>query len=315
MKKLISLLILLSCLAQHCWAEPTLVAITQIVEHPALDAERDGIIEALKQAGYIEGSNLKVIYENAQGSIPMASQIAHQLISQGPKVIVALSTPSAQSVLGPATKQQIPVVFSAVTDPQQAKLTDHPLVTGVSDAVDLKIQIELIKKILPGIKKIGVIYNPGEANSVVTFKALQNLESQYQVAFIEAHANKLADAGTAFQSLLGKVEALLIPNDNTAVAAMSQLVQLGIKHKLPVFALDQGSIQAGAIAGYVVDRVTQGKKAGEKVIAILQGQSPDQLSIELISQTKLMVNKETAGLMGVTIPEELLNSAIKVKRS
>lgn len=291
------------------------VAITQIIEHAALDTEREGILEALHQAGYVADKNIKIIYQNAQGSIPMASQIAHQIMSQQPSVVVALSTPSAQSVLGMITKNHVPLVFTAVTDPGQAKLVNLPDVTGVCDAVDLDIQLDLILKIMPKATRIGVIYNAGEPNSVVMVKGIQQKIDARHLVMIEAQANKSSEIGMAFQTLVGKVDVILIPNDNTAVAAMPQIVQLGIKNKIPVFALDQGSIENGAAAGYVVDRRTQGLKAGQMVVAILKGKTPKEISIVLESDPKLMVNAKSAAAMGLTIPADLLNASIKVDLS
>jgi putative tryptophan/tyrosine transport system substrate-binding protein len=291
------------------------VAITQIVEHGALDAEREGILEALSQAGYIPEKTVKIVYLNAQGSIPTANQIAHQLIGQNPRVAVALSTPSAQSLMGVIGKNNVPLIFSAVTDPKQAKLVDNPLVTGVCDAVNLDIQIDLILKIVPNAKRIGVIYNSGEPNSVVMVKGLQEKMDARHLVLMPAEANKASEIGSAFQTLVGKVDVILIPNDNTAVAAISQIVKLGIKHRLPVFALDQGSIEKGAAAGYVVDRRDQGFKAGQMVVSILKGKSPKEIPIVLESEPKLMINAKSASAMGLTIPADLINASVKVNLS
>ncbi|HXF90584.1 MAG TPA: ABC transporter substrate-binding protein [Candidatus Nitrosotenuis sp.] len=316
MKHLHYLLMTLISMVTTAWAEALpVVAITQIVEHGALDTEREGIIEALRQAGYVPGHNVKVIYQNAQGSVVTSSQIAQQLLSQRPKVMVALSTPSSQSLLSVVNQNHIPMVFTAVTDPDQAKLTGNPLITGVCDAVDLDKQIELIQKILPKTNRIGVIYNAGEPNSVVMVKGLQQKIDARHLTMIEAQANKSADIGAAVQTLVGKVDVILIPNDNTAVAAIAQIVQLGIKHKVPVFALDQGSIEQGAAAGYVVDRRNQGLKAGQMVVSILKGKAPQEIPIVLQSEPKLMVNEKSASAMGLVIPADLLNVAIKVNRS
>lgn len=316
MKRLLTVLMVLCHWASlaHCGSMPV-VAITQIVEHSALDTEREGILEALAKAGYEPDKNIKIIYQNAQGSIPTASQIAHQLMSQQPSVVVALSTPSAQSIVNMVAKNKIPMVFSAVTDPRQAKLTEIAGVTGVCDAVDLDIQIGLILKILPKAARIGVIYNPGEPNSVVMVKGIQQKIDARHLVMIEAQANKSSEVGVAFQTLIGKVDVILIPNDNTAVAAMAQIVQLGIKNQLPVFALDQGSIEQGAAAGYVVDRRIQGLKAGQMVVEILKGKAAQEIPIVLESEPKLMVNAKSASAMGLTIPADLLNAAVKVDLS
>ncbi len=313
MKKGIILLHVLWSLINGCVAaDLPVVAITQIIEHAALDAERKGIEEALNQAGYVPGQNIKVVYLNAQGSIPTASQIAHQIIAQDPKVIVAISTPSAQSILGVMAKTKASMVFTAVTDPQGAKLTDNKSVTGICDAVDLDIQVDLVSKIMPEAKRIGVIYNSGEPNSVVMVKGLHERLDARHLCLISAEVNKSSEIGAAFQTLVGKVDVILIPNDNTAVAAMPQIVKLGIKHQLPVFALDQGSIEQGAAAGYVVDRHLQGLKAGRMVVDILKGKAPSEIPVVLESEPRLMINTKSASAMGLTIPADLLNASVKV---
>ena len=291
-----------------------IIAITQIVEHPALDQEREGVIETLAKAGYIDGQTVKIVYQNAQGNIGTAAQITTQMISLKPKLVLALSTPSAQAALGPCLAQNIPLVFSTVTDPLGAKLVRDlhkrtEAVTGVSDNLPIESQIQLVQDFIPGLKTLGVIYNAGEVNSVKMVKAMQEEASKRGIQIIEAVAGKKSDVASAMNNLVGRVQAVYVPNDNTAVAAMNSIVQIGEKHKLPVFAGDTGSVKAGAVATRGYDRFLLGKKAGEIVLKILKGVSAGDIPVEVNHPLTLMINKEAAKKMGVILPQALLQLA------
>ena len=216
------------------------VAMTQIVEHPALDQEREGILLALREAGYIEGKNLKIIYQNAQGSGVTSTQIAQKLVSLRPHVIVAISTPSAQAVLSAIGGSQVPLVFTAVTDPISARLVkslSHPGlgVTGVSDSLSSMTQLKFVQRFLPDLKNLGIIYNPGESNSSSAYQDLLAKASLLQIHLVPATASRTSEVVAAAQSLIGRVDAIYIPNDNTAVSAIESIVRVGISQRLPVF--------------------------------------------------------------------------------
>ena len=181
-------------------AEEKSVAVTAIVEHPALDAVRDGIQDALKKAGYESGKNLKWQYQSAQGNTGTAAQIARKFIGDKPDAIVAIATPSAQAAV--AATKTVPVVFSAVTDPVVAKLVSSwepskTNVTGISDMLALEKQIALIQQVVPGVKRVGMVYNPGEANSVVVVKQLQKLLPEHGMTLVEAAAPRTVDVSSA----------------------------------------------------------------------------------------------------------------------
>src|SRR5690606_38244995 len=184
------------------------VAVTSIVEHPALDAVRDGVRQALTAAGYTDAKGLKWQFQTAQGNTAIAAQIARKFVGDQPDVIVAIATPSAQAVV--AATKSIPVVYSAVTDPVAAQLVPSmgpsgTNVTGVSDALALDKQVALIKKVVPQAKRVGMVYNPGEANSVVVVKKLRELLPQSGMSLVEATAARTVDVGAAARSLVGKV--------------------------------------------------------------------------------------------------------------
>lgn len=291
-----------------------IIGITQIVEHPSLDQEREGVIDTLAKAGYIDGQTVRIIYHNAQGNIGTATQITTQMISLKPKLILALSTPSAQAALAPCLAQNIPLVFSAVTDPIGAKLVKDlkkrtEAITGISDNLPIESQIQLVQDFIPGLKVLGVIYNAGEVNSVKMIKNMQEEARKRNIQIIEAVAGKTSDVAAAMNNLVGKVEAVYIPNDNTAVAAMNSIIQIAEKHKLPVFTGDTGSVTAGAIATRGYDRFLLGKKAGELVLKILNGLPAGDLPIETNFPLSLIINKNAASKTGIDIPPAVLQSA------
>lgn len=296
-------------------AQTKTVAITAIVEHPALDATRDGVVDALKAAGFTPDQNLKVEYQSAQGNPATAAQIARQFAGSRPDVIVPISTPSAQAVV--ASTREIPVVFTAVTDPVGAQLVksmEKPggNVTGVSDMAPVGEHVALIREIVPSVKRLGVLYNPGEPNSVSLVKALKDEAAKAGLTVTEATATKSADAQQAARSLVGKVDALYVPLDNTVVSALESVVAVGQQSKLPVFSADTDSVARGAVASIGFDYRQVGRQTGEAVVRVLKGEKPGDIPAIYAKGTDLFVNPKSAAAMGVTIPEAVTKRATKV---
>ena len=293
------------------------VAVTAIVEHPALDAARDGIKEELAAAGYVDGQNLTFVYESAQGNPATAAQIARKLVGDAPTVIVPISTPSAQAVVG-ATKE-IPVVFTAVTDPVGAKLVADPKhpggnVTGMSDLSPIGKHLDLVKEIMPAAKTLGVIYNPGEANSLTLLELLKAEAPARGLAIEEAPAPKSSDVLPAAQSLVGNVDAIYVPTDNTVVTALEAIIQVGTQNKLPVFAGDTDSVPRGAIAALGFNYGDVGRQTGKIVVRVLKGEKPGEIPVEGVEITELFVNPGAAEAMGIKLPEAVVARAKTVVR-
>ena len=296
-------------------AEDVTVAVTAIVEHPALDAARDGVKEALEAAGYKEGENLKFLYESAQGNPATAAQIARQFVGDSPSVIVPISTPSAQAVVS-ATKD-IPVVFTAVSDPLGAQLIkdmDKPggNVTGLSDLSPVGEHMALIKEILPEVKTIGYLYNSGEANSVSLLAVLKEEAEKAGLTVVESAATKSAEVQGAARALVGRADAIYIPTDNTIISALEGAVAVAEEAKLPLFTADTDSVTRGAIAALGFNYKDVGRQTGEVVVRILKGENPGDIAVKVAAGTDLVVNKGAAGRMGVTLPEAVLGRATRV---
>ena len=296
-------------------AQQKSVAVTAIVEHPALDAVRDGVKEGLKQSGFTVDKNLEWQYQSAQGNTGTAAQIARKFVGDNPDAIVAIATPSAQAVV--AATKTVPVVYSAVTDPVAAQLVPSmgpsgTNVTGVSDLLALDKQIELIKKVVPDAKRVGMVYNPGEANSVVVVKQLQELLPKAGMTLVEAAAPRTVDVAAAARSLIGKVDVIYTNTDNNVVSAYESLVKVGNDAKIPLIASDTDSVKRGAIAALGINYHDLGVQTGKLVGRILKGEKPGELASETSTKLELFVNPGAAAKQGVTLPEALIKSATEV---
>lgn len=296
-------------------AQQKSVAVMAIVEHPALDAVRDGVRDALKKAGYESGKTLKWEYQSAQGNTGTAAQIARMFVGDRPDVIVAIATPSAQSVV--AATKDVPVVYSAVTDPVEAQLVPSMApsgtnVVGVSDLLVLDKQIDLIKKVVPNAKRVGIVYNPGEANSVVVVKQLQELLPKAGMTLVEAAAPRTIDVAAAARSLIGKVDVIYTNTDNNVLSAYEALVKVGNDANIPLVASDSDSVKRGATAALGINYRDLGEQTGKIVARILKGEAPGNIASETSAKVQLFVNPGAAERQGITLSDALVKSAATV---
>ena len=287
------------------------VSFNQIVEHPALDALRQGVKDELSAQG------LTVRYHDhiAQGNIATANLIAKQILGEQPDVAVGIATPTAQACA--QVIKNIPIVFAAVTDPVGAGLVqslEHPggNITGTTDMSPIDRQLELILEFLPKVKTIGVIYNSGEVNSVTLVRILKQEAAKKGISVEEATISNSAGVSQAARSLIGRVEAVYIPTDNTVVSAFEAITQVGYQAKLPIFAADTDSVARGAIAALAVDYYKMGRQTGEMVSRVFKGANPAEMPVETLREFQIHLNPGSAAKMGVDIPEALLKKADKI---
>jgi len=309
---LVGTLALAAACSAPAFAADKTVLVTAIVEHPALDAVRDGVKDELKDEGFEAGKNLKWEYQSAQGNTGTAAQIARKFIGDKPDAIVAIATPSAQAVV--AATKSIPVVYSGVTDPVAAQLVKDwkpsgTNVTGVSDLLELEKQVDLIKRVVPNVKRVGMVYNPGEANSAVVVKALKELLGKSGISLVEAAAPRSVDVGSAAKSLIGKVDVIYTNTDNNVVSAYEALVKVGNDAKIPLVASDTDSVKRGAIAALGVNYYDLGRQTGKVVARILKGEKPGDIASATSSKLELFVNTTAAQKQGVTLSADLIKSA------
>lgn len=314
-KRAVVTTLLIGAVTSTALAQEKSVAVTAIVDHPALDAVRDGVLAELKASGYEVGKNLKWQSQSAQGNTGTAAQIARKYVGENVSVIVPISTPSAQAV-AVATKN-IPVVYSAVGDPVAAGLVKSweasgTNVTGVSDSVPADKQLDVIKQALPAIKRIGIIYNPGEANSVAFVSALKARAPAYGYSLVEAAAPRSVDVATAAKSLVGKVDLIYAPTDNTVASAFPGVAKVAADAKLPLFAADNEMVKQGAAFGLGLNYADIGRQTGKLVVRILKGEAPGTIASQTSVTYELYLNADAAKAQGVVLPEALAKNAKRV---
>jgi putative ABC transport system substrate-binding protein len=223
-----------------------------------------------------------------------------------PTIMVGLSTQSAQSFVKTSADKNVPLVFSAVTDPTAAKLIG-PTITGVSDFMPAEPQIELFLKLLPSLKKLGILYNPSEINSVSFIEKFEKVAQGKGITIVRAALNTTAEATAVASSLVGKVDAMYFPNDNTAMAAVKSIVAVGLKHHLPVFANDSASVEQGAVAAVAYDRYQMGKTTADMIDKILKGQEVSSIPIVYNAPTQVVINRASSQTLKLSVPDDLKN--------
>lgn len=297
-------------------AKTAKVVVSQIVEHPALDATRQGLIDGLKTKGYEQGKNLEFDYKTAQGNPAIAVQIARQFVGEKPDVLVGIATPTAQALV--SATRSIPVVFTAVTDPVGAKLVKQlkqpgKNVTGLSDLSPVSQHVELIKEILPNVKSIGVVFNPGEANAVTLVELLKQSAAQHGIQVVEATALKSADVQSATQAIASKSDIIYAPTDNTVASAIEGMVVAANQAKTPVLGGATSYVEKGAIAGLGFDYYQVGVQTADYVAAIIEGADPGSLDVKIAKGSDLVVNTNAASKLGVALPQSVLDRATSMK--
>jgi len=310
MKRLL-LIVALLLLPVLATAQSYTVSFNQIVEHPALDALRQGVKDQLKDDGF------QVSYHDhiAQGNIATANLIARQMLGEKPDVAVGIATPTAQACA--QAIRTIPIVFAAVSDPVGAGLVkslEKPggHITGTSDMSPVGKQVELIQGFVPTAKTLGVIYNSGEANSVTIVKVLKDEAAKRGLSLEEATVSNSAGVTQAAKSLVGRADAVYIPTDNTVVSAFEAIVKVGQQNQLPIFAADTDSVTRGAIAALAVDYYQMGRQTGEMVGRVLKGANPGDMPVETLREFKVHLNPASAEKMGVKISDAQRKGADKI---
>ncbi|MGI6566951.1 MAG: ABC transporter substrate-binding protein [Firmicutes bacterium] len=291
------------------------IGITQIVEHPALDAARQGFIDELAEAGYDES---RVVYDmqNAQGDFATAQTIAEKFVSSSVDLILAIATPTAQATAN--VTQDIPILITAVTDPVVAGLVesiDAPgtNVTGTSDLTPVAKQLELLRTIRPQAKRVGVMYNPGEANSLVQLDLAREAAAELGLTLVEVPVDNSSSVYQAAQSAVGRVDAIYVPTDNTVVSALESVIIVAENAKLPLVAGETDSVRRGAMATISIDYYGLGRQTGRMALEILENNAdPASMPIEYLEDVALVLNPGAAQRMGVELSADLLAEASEI---
>ncbi|MDR0631606.1 MAG: ABC transporter substrate-binding protein [Holosporales bacterium] len=288
------------------------VCINKIVDHEALNETVRGITDTLQASGRA----FKVTVESSQGNAILARQLTDKYIGQGANVIIGIGTVAAQSFIRYANDGQTRLVFSSVTDPKAAGLTGKPQVSGVSNFVEIAPQIDLFLEILPTLKRLGFLYNPGEANSVALISDLKNVLTQKGITLVLQAATKTSEVQQAMENLVSKVDAVFISNDNTALSAFKCIVNVATKNKIPVFVSDTDIVYKGAIAALGPNQY----KIGVQTANLVLEQHSSKAFISKIEyprseDTLLVVNQDAAQKCGIVLADSVLKKAQKVLKA
>lgn len=281
------------------------IGISQFITHQSLDATREGFVDELTKQGYVEGKNIEIDLQNAQGEQRNLKTISQQL-AESSDVVLAIATPSAQSLAN--TTQKTPVVFSSVTDPVSAKLVEsreHPggNVTGTSDQSSdaISTQINLIKKVLPKAKTIGILYTQSEPNSVVQKDEAKRLLEEKGFTVVEKTILDSNNVKAAAESLMAEVDMVFVPTDNIISSTMETVKQVSIKHKVPVFGGSTEMIAVGGLYNYGTNYEELGRQTARMLIRVLKGEKPENIAVELPEKLELHTNQEMADALGIDI--------------
>lgn len=281
------------------------IGISQFITHQSLDATREGFVDELAKQGYAEGKNIEIDLQNAQGEQRNLKTISQQL-AESSDVVLAIATPSAQSLAN--TTQTTPVIFSAVTDPVSAKLVEsreHPggNVTGTSDQSSdaISTQINLIKKVLPKAKTIGILYTQSEPNSVVQKDEAKRLLEEKGFTVVEKTILDSNNVKAAAESLMTEVDMVFVPTDNIISSTMETVKQVSIKHKVPVFGGSTEMIAVGGLYNYGTNYEELGRQTARMLVRVLKGEKPENIAVELPEKLELHTNQEMADALGIDI--------------
>lgn len=291
------------------------IGISQFAEHGSLDNCREGFLEGLKEAGIEEGVNLTVLFDNAQADMGTASTISDSYVSQKVDLICAIATPSAMSAYNSCMDTDIPVIYTAVSDPVASGLANEDgtsvgNITGTSDALPVTEQLGMIREMMPDAKKIGILFTTSETNSESTIAEYKAHAAEYGFEIVDSGINTIADVPMAAADLVEKVDCITNLTDNTVVSALQTVLDAANKKGIPVFGSEVEQVKNGCVASMGLDYVQLGKQTGAMAAKVLKGEAAaSDLPFEIISEASLYVNTAAAEKVGMEIPSAMLDKA------
>ena len=293
------------------------IGISQFAEHGSLDNCREGFLEGLKSAGIEEGVNLTVEYQNSQADTGTASTIADNFVSKNVDLICAIATPSAMSAYNSCLDSEIPVVYTAVSDPVGAGLADEEgnsvgNITGTSDKLPVEEQLKMIRELLPDAKKIGILYTTSEANSVSAIAEYKEKVGDYGFELVEKGITNTSEIALATDDLLSQVDCISNLTDNTVVSSLATILDKANAANIPVFGSEIEQVKLGCLAAEGLDYVALGKQTGKMAAKVLKGEKKaSEMPFETITEAGLYLNTKVAENLGITVEDDLKNSAVE----
>ena len=320
MKRIVSVIIAIALIltAAVSFAETYKIGVGQFAQHGSLDNCYQGFLQGLAEAGIVEGENLKVDFQNAQADMGIAQQIAAQFAGSRVDMMVGIATPMAQACYNVASGS-IPTIFTAVTDPIAAGFADASgkaagEVTGTSDALPIKAQLETIRAMLPDAKKVGILYTTSEVNSISAIEEYKALAPEYGFEIVESGISTIADIPLALDALLSKVDCLTNLTDNTVVSALALMLDKANAAGKPVFGSEIEQVKLGCIAAEGLDYIALGRQTGLMAAKVLKGEAKaSEIQYEIITEPGLYVNADVLAKFGVVLSDELAARANEVQ--
>ena len=305
-----SLLLLASCSDTGNDKKTYTVAIGQFGEHGSLDNCRLGFIEGLRQEGFVEGENVTYLYKNASFDTSLTASISQGFVDDKADLICAIATPMAQAAFNAAADADIPVVFTAITDPTGAGLTSGN-VTGTSDLLPVEAQLQTIRAFLPEAKKIGILYTTSESNSLYTIAQYQSLASRYGFEIVEKGVTSASDVPLATQAIIDEVDCLSNLTDNTVVGMLDSMLDIANTAGKPIFGSEIEQVKKGCVAGEGLEYYQLGIQTGKMAAKILRGDiKASDLKYETVTDNYLYINKDALASLNLTLPDTLASRAI-----
>lgn len=293
------------------------VGILQLVEHDALDAACKGFKEGLEELGYKDGEKIEIVFKNAQGEQSNCQTISSQLVSDQCDLILAIGTPAAQAAANET--KDIPILVTAVTDPESAKLVNSNKapgtnVSGTSDLTPVKEQMELLTKIFPNAKKVGLLYCSAESNSEFQIGIAKEQAKALGLETVDASVSESSEIRQVVESLKGKVDAIYTPTDNLIAAGMATVAMVANEAGIPIIVGEEGMCKAGGLATKGINYYELGKQTAKQAAKILSGEAKvSEMPIEYLEKTDLIINEDTVKSLGITIPEDIASKATMIK--
>lgn len=306
-------ILIVSCSKQTAEHKEYVIGIHQFMQHSLLDDVNRGLIDELKDSGISSKENATILTKNANGDQNIALQINKQFIDQRVDILVALGTPSAQSACKLTTT--IPIVFGAITDPVASGIADSLEIpggnkTGTTDRWPYEKQIGLINILAPNAKKVGIVLNPGESNTEASMRYINPLLEKNGLEKVEVPVSSTSEVLSAAKSLVGRCDVMLVPGDNTVIAAIASMIKVANENRIPLFAGSIASVEKGALATFGNNYYEIGRKTGVIVVDILKHKKdPGNIPVTMATEADLVINLKAAQHQGVVIPEEILKLA------
>lgn len=312
-----ALMLIVACFVGCGSKDIPTIGISQIVDHPSLNVCRQGAIDKLEELGYVKGENIHFKIQDAQGDPSVANAIAQEYVSDKVDVILAIATPNAQAAYAVAM-DKVPVVFSAVSAPEEAGLAAEggstlQGVTGTSDKLPISATFELINKMTPDAVKVGILHNTGEVNSDVLLAEAREKAGEYNLEIVDAGITSTNEIASALDVLLPKVDVMMNLMDNMVVSALPLVIQKCDDAMIPLYGSEDTQVSAGALASAGVDYYQLGQANGEMIAAILDGKPAEDIAIANIEQPMLTVNASQLALHGLVVPDEIKDQVTLVE--